>query len=277
MRFLVTLLMLVCLSGCSQTSYNISHVGILSYPLRKNLNKAEVIIIPSLTQNKYEYIPLAAALAETFKWDVEIYELCGQGEKAEQSLDYSKDQSTLVEILQAGKRNYPARKTILIGESVGSSIALQIACKHPELVDGIILGALGKHPRVHSLSFICSRGVSGIFKKFSVRDYIRKYVSTDKRIGEEMATNPNNRNDLSSWDILESIKMIELNRLYMDLLPKDIPVLVINGEDDQIHYPLWPKGRELYEVLGGGHINLSTRYVKSETIDKICDWLDLQQ
>lgn len=237
-------------------------------------NAPIIVFVHGLTQYSGSFDYLASHLNQE-GYNCISLDLRGHGvwKLQDDPVDYDHSYKDLITALQDLKSRSPNQRIFCIGESMGASIVLQAAAEHSELLDGVILGALGSQPKIHRPWERIVDGLKGLVGTIDVRNYIDKYVSIDKHISDEMIHDGHNKNTLTTGDILKTLIRLEMDNYYEAKISDSLPVLVVNGKQDQIVYPLLIKGKDNYLIENQGHILLSTKYVKQEVLDLIDLWL----
>lgn len=68
----------------------------------------------------------------------EAIDVTGFGAKSNSLLDFDLASSEIIERLDSIHKSNPSKKVFLVGESMGGALALVVAAKRPDLVDGVI-------------------------------------------------------------------------------------------------------------------------------------------
>lgn len=71
-----------------------------------------------------------------------------QGQDSTRKIDYAKSVEDMACIAKYMRAKYPGLPLYVIGESLGATVALALAAKHPELVDGLVLSGR-RWPSIH--------------------------------------------------------------------------------------------------------------------------------
>ncbi|HEY9677164.1 MAG TPA: alpha/beta fold hydrolase [Drouetiella sp.] len=192
------------------------------------------------------------------------------------------DESRLLKLL---RKTYPKAAIFGMGESAGCGVLMRAVINEPKNVKGIILCAAGVEPHLHkpggmSKDFII--GMAKLVKPVDLTDYYTKYVSDDKRICDEMVHDPLNRSHQSAINMMGTMNFISQMPMVAADVPRNIPVLFLQGENDQIVNPqsvsrvfdnIQTPDKDLVEIPGSGHILLGTSFIKPIVMNDTLDWL----
>jgi alpha-beta hydrolase superfamily lysophospholipase len=214
------------------------------------------------------------------------------------------------ELAEFVKKTYKPSEIFLMGHSMGSFLARTVMVKHPGFYKGVTIMGTGS-----------SQGIVGKAGKLIARMEIRRKGSAGK--GNTMnklafgpyaksVKNASTEFDWLSTDPEEVQKYLDdplcgfvcTNMFYLDLLygvefansrskasklPKDLPLLIISGEDD----PVGGKGRgvrkvyDLYKRAGikdvsivlvkGGRHEILNEKMSKEVFDQIYNWMEARK
>lgn len=200
-------------------------------------------------------------------------------------IDYGKAADDLAVLLQDLRKAYPDLPLFCLGESIGSAVIIHTASANAELMDGMILLSPGTRPRVYNPFWFVRdflRGITKLDQPLDVSPYIARYASDDRRIVTEMLQDPLSRNQLSGRDILRTSWFLSKVPRVSRQISKDMPVLVIQGEQDhivsidsgkQVWRQLPSTDKTLLEMPSCGHVLLQTAFIKPAAMQAVSDWL----
>ncbi len=200
-------------------------------------------------------------------------------------VDYDKSYDDLVALTQRLRIAYPGVPIHLIGESLGSSLAIRLAALHPELCDGLVLSApaIKRHSFVHK-KMVAQAGVLmyNFRAQLDLTPYVQSFASEDPLILEEMANDPLMRTRMSAPELFKASQAVKRTLGYVKDISPDTPVLVIQGSDDRCVKAnavvlmldrLRSKDQTVRWFHQRGHVLLETAHVKPDTMQIVCGWL----
>ena len=219
------------------------------------------------------------------------HEFCDEGD-CKWHVDYEKSYNDLVRVATALKKKNPGLKLTVVGESLGATLAVQIAGEHPELIDKLILSApavrLNHAMFTNSQTVVSSLYALAISPKFSMNlhGFISKLVSNNPKICEEMLNDPLVRKEMPLSDLLKTDMYVGRTLKYAKLIQPQIPILTIQGGKDHCVIP--EAIVQLSEVTHStdqtlrwldqtGHLLLETSFLKPGTVNSLDNWFDNHQ
>lgn len=189
------------------------------------------------------------------------------------------------QILGLLRKEHPHAKIFCLGESAGCAVVLKAVGDDPKNINGVILCAAGIQPHLHSPGSMSAKFVMGMAKLVTpvdLSDYYSKYVSDDKRVADEMIHDPLGKSQQSGLSLLGTMNFINQMPDLASALPKSIPVLAIQGAEDQIVDPksvtrvlesFKTSDKTLQEIPGCGHVLVGTSFIKPQVMDGLMSWL----
>lgn len=125
-------------------------------------------------------------------------------------------------------------------------------------------------------------GLAKLIEPVDLSAYLTKYASDDPRVAPEMIKNPISKISQTGLDLLGTFSFLRCQMEFAAGAPNCIPVLMIQGAEDQIVEPssaktvfeaLRTKAKKLVYLPGCGHVLVGTAFIKAQTLDSIEDWL----
>ncbi len=191
----------------------------------------------------------------------------------------------VAKILSHLHKRYKKANIYCIGESTGCGVVMTAVAKQPEGVRGVILCAVGSQPSFHNPAAMGSKFIKGmatLITQVDITTYLQHYLSDDYRVATEMINDPLAKKSQSAVQLLGTMNFIKEMPVRAAQLPASIPVLVMQGTDDQIVLPessqpvfqaVKAQDKEFVPIAGSGHILVGTSFVKSNVLNKIEGWL----
>jgi len=216
------------------------------------------------------------------------HEYC-QNDDCKWKVDYEKSYADTVLVAQEMKKKFPTLPIIVMGESLGCTMAVRIAGEHPELIDKIILSAPAV--RLNPLMFLSPASLRNgtyalmISPRFhmSLRGFINNLVSNDPKISKEMLDDPLILKEMPLCDLIKTQECVAKTIKYARKISKDKPILIVQGSQDHCVIPeaivkLARNTRSGDQTLKWldqtGHLLLETHYLKAATVAAINDWIE---
>lgn len=191
----------------------------------------------------------------------------------------------LAKLLAQLHKRYKKADIYCIGESTGSGVLMSAIAKQDRGIRAVVLCAAGSQPAFHNpavmgVSFI--KGMASMVSQVDIKSYLQHYLSDDPRVAREMIDDPLAKKSQSALQLLGTMGFIREMPKRASELPASIPVLVMQGADDQIvnaesaqavFDSLKTDDKDFVVVPGSGHILVGTAYIKPAVAKTIDDWL----
>jgi alpha-beta hydrolase superfamily lysophospholipase len=200
-------------------------------------------------------------------------------------VSYDQSFEDLKQVIQAARHEHPSLPLFLIGESMGAGLSLHAAQVMPDCINGLVLSSPALKRRLYIAPEVvkdCATLVTSPHKQCDLAPYIKKLSSEDPRIVEEELSDPYIRKHLTCIDMLKTFSAIKSNLEYAKGVSADIPVLVIQGDQDRILKQnavvllldrLKCKDQTVRWLTGKGHVLIETALIEPSTMDTISHWL----
>lgn len=267
-------------------------------PLLKPGEKARgvVITVHGTTQHAGSFETLAGHLMKE-RFVMVAVDLRGHGARyhrtkpgsgaapVERRVDYTRSSDDLVAIFRQAKRRFPGLPLFCIGESVGAGVATKAAGNAPGLLDGLILCSAGGRPCFFNPLMVANDFVKGIWRLDHLMDvsrYIDRYSADDKRVSDEMISDPLSRIQLTPREILQTAFFIRRTPESAKKVDPSLPVLIVQGEIDHIvgahrvksiMKNLPSRDKQIVVLPKCGHVLMGTSFLKPEVIESVTKWL----
>jgi alpha-beta hydrolase superfamily lysophospholipase len=264
--------------------------------------RAVVIAIHGLTMHGTVFETLARHLASQ---GILVYapDLRGYGawhineEKSKEQFSEDKDNHSkiayrasctdVVDLVAAVKSENPNVPLYCIGESLGADVAMIAAGKVPTLIDGLIVSSPAIKRKIHleHMALDVGKAVTSAHMTLNVTPYLKYFASEDARVTNEALNDPLVRKQLSAQDIMQSFKFIDSGLKFADTVPDKTPVLVLQGDKDEIidssgvlklAQHLSSTDQTIKWFKGKGHLLLETSFISEKAINAVDQWLDRQ-
>ena len=153
------------------------------------------------------------------------------------------------------KDEYPEVPYVLLGHSMGSFLARQYLCQYGEGLDGAIISGTACHTKAEAdlgmtlcrviAAFkgwhYCSKMVAGIamggyLKRIKNPRTVYDWLTRDEKIVDEYAANDASGFDFTLngyYNMFAGLKYLTVRR-HLEKIPRDLPVLLIAGEEDPV-------------------------------------------
>jgi len=201
------------------------------------------------------------------------------------TVDYKQSSFDLERLFAVLKKDHPDLPIYAIGESCGAAVLVSTAARNPDLCKGIILASVGTHPRHFNPDFIFADAVNiakHCGRPLLVSKYIKEYSSDDPRIPQEMLSDPLSRRTMSVKELIATVLFIHTTPDNMKKLPVDLPLLMLQGTEDNVCSPTSVKqivrkkageDKQLIFMQDCGHVLLGTKFIKPQVSKIVIGWL----
>ena len=257
--------------------------------------QAVIIAIHGMTLHGRRFDTIAQHLADN-NYCVVATDLRGFGDRQELPLNkdgrtavhYKLSESDMMSLVRAAKTQYGATKVYCMGESLGANLAIDLAAKNPDLINGVMACS----PCVKLTTDFSPRTIRDVVKAFihpyrpiSVKPYVADKLSEDKRVVESYLGDPLVRTTLSAPELLKSLGANKHALTSIGLLPSEMPLLIIAGEKDRIYdshsllsfVSKSSSHRTQLQIESNlGHLLIEHAFVKPEVLAAIDVWLAAQ-
>jgi alpha-beta hydrolase superfamily lysophospholipase len=170
---------------------------------------------------------------------------------------------------------------------LGADVAMIAAGKVPTLIDGLIVSSPAIKRKIHleHMALDVGKAVTSAHMTLNVTPYLKYFASEDARVTNEALNDPLVRKQLSAQDIMQSFKFIDSGLKFADTVPDKTPVLVLQGDKDEIidssgvlklAQHLSSTDQTIKWFKGKGHLLLETSFISEKAINAVDQWLDRQ-
>lgn len=206
--------------------------------------KAALLCIPGLTQHSSTYEHLAEQMAShgitTTSLDVQGFQAPEPGSKQE-PIDFDQTVEQVRLAAKVYKRNHPNLPVFVLGESTGGTIALKLAAKYPDCVDGILCSAptwkVNGRNKIAFLEFLDLTLLRARRKGLAV-NYVIRRTTVNKDIQAHMLQEEGRRQRFSICESLKFMRFINASP-NTALQIKTTPVFIVQGLNDQLGKTKW--------------------------------------
>jgi alpha-beta hydrolase superfamily lysophospholipase len=199
--------------------------------------------------------------------------------------DYKQSVVDLEHLLDTLRASHPGAPIFCIGESAGAGVIVKAGIERPDAIKGMVLASAGTHPVMHKLSVVFPdllKGFKNIAHPLEIKRYITRYSSDDPRVTKEMNEDPLGRHTMSGRELLATSIFIRDTASRAKELPSNIPLLVLQGTEDQVCSPTSVRAivgkhpgfdKQLVFLKNCGHVLLGTSFIKPQVNKLVVDWL----
>ncbi|MBK9142338.1 MAG: alpha/beta fold hydrolase [Candidatus Melainabacteria bacterium] len=212
--------------------------------------------------------------------------------KAKRRVNYEASYKELVELARMVRQDHFGAPLIAVGESLGATPCLRLAADHPEMVDALILS--GPAVRVNPIMLLHPDSIVAGFMGLAIDPmfnvnlgfFMRKLVSSDPRICEEMSSDPLIRKKATIRDLMETDGYVMKSLHYARRIRPDIPILILQGSQDHCVVPkhvvkllksIKSDDQTLRWMDHLSHLLLETYYMKAETVEALATWIEAHE
>ncbi len=201
------------------------------------------------------------------------------------TVDYKQSALDIEHLFDVLGNDHPDLPIYAVGESCGAAVLVTAISDRPAAVKGLILASVGTHPRHFKPDWVLPdivKGFKNLSRPMQVTRYIKRYSSEDERITKEMVDDPLSRRTLSGKEMIATGLFIHSTPERVKKLPEDLPLLMLQGTDDNICSPTSVKqivkhkpgiDKELVFLRSCGHVLLGTSFIKPHVSKIVVGWL----
>jgi len=200
-------------------------------------------------------------------------------------VDYSqtmKDVKALATVLHDEHSTMPI---FLLGESAGAAVVARCAARSPRLFDGVIMCAFGTEPRSIRWRWMLEDVAWNALRwdhEIGMERYVKRFSSDDDRIVQENLADPLCRPGVSLKELVDTGDFIRKTKKIARKLGPNMPVLLVEGEDDQVFNPkssgrfiehVRSKLKQFVLIPHCGHVLVGTNFIKPFVMASIDSFL----
>ncbi|CAN5482306.1 hypothetical protein BH11CYA1_BH11CYA1_40810 [soil metagenome] len=155
--------------------------------------------------------------------------------KGNETLDMAGCVDDIVNVLGELRNDYKELPMFLLGESMGGALALRVAAKHPELIDGVVCSvpAGQRHSETGTKLKVAFNLVSNKNKELNIGKGVVNRSTSDEGARMRWSDDPKSRLNLSAKELLNFEQFMRQNTEYARKITKS-PVIVFQGNQDRL-------------------------------------------
>jgi alpha-beta hydrolase superfamily lysophospholipase/tetratricopeptide (TPR) repeat protein len=155
--------------------------------------------------------------------------------KGNETLNMDGCVSDIVNVLGELRQDYKGLRIFLLGESMGGALALRVAAKKPELIDGVVCSVpAGQRYRETGTKLkVAFNLVSNKNKELNIGKGVVNRSTSDQQERMRWSDDPNSRLNLSAKELLNFEQFMRQNAEYARQITKS-PVIVFQGNQDRL-------------------------------------------
>jgi alpha-beta hydrolase superfamily lysophospholipase len=260
---------------------------------KNKATKGTIVAVPGMTLYAFAWNDMAKHLAsEGFhvfsldprgfgRWRTESAKFGGTNK-----IEISQSQQDLLDMVTDLRQANPNQKLYLLGESLGSNMALTLASEHPKLADGAILGSPCYKTRMHAKPV---RWVTDFAKtilkpnrNINLEPYSAPYLTNDPALAKACDSDPLIYRKMSAADLIKIDFMNDRAFTLAKNLPANFPILIIAGTKDAMFKStelpnaikkFGSQKIELHLLSGKGHLLMEHQHLQPAIGSIIDAWL----
>lgn len=266
-----------CIHAGSQVDISLPASGVASDPI-----SAVALEVHGFALNKKSFVSLSDAL-EKQGISSEAIDVPGFGTKSASVLDFDVASAEIIDRLKSIHINNPGKKVFLVGESMGGALALSVASKRPDLVDGVIASEpaykVTVNPVVYPVVFF-----NLIFRPdapIKIPTGFAKRVTTCGPFLSRLEQEIRQQRGYSARELWRF-------RALMKQVPKDVqklahtPILFLQGDADRLVRPsgtfklsklATETKHDLVSFRNRGHLLLEEQQADTSVVSSIYQWI----
>ena len=204
-------------------------------------------------------------------------------------VEISRSEQDLLDLVTIVRQNKSQQKLFLLGESLGSNMALLLCSEHPELMDGAILAALCYKARIHPKPAYWIKDLAKEIIRpnapLNLTPYSAPYLTNDPMVAKSCDADPIINRKLTPAELVKFDRLNDNAISAAKSLPLNFSLLLISGSQDAMFKSgdladLVPKfgskNITLRLMMGKGHLLLEHQRVDPQIVALIDTWLAKQ-
>jgi alpha-beta hydrolase superfamily lysophospholipase len=247
-------------------------------------NRYDVLGKAFAAEGFYACAPDMRGFGRCYKDDDHIFDV---GADHKEKVDYDKSYAEIAALAQALKQEHPDLPLFAMGESLGTSICIKLAAEHPELISGLLLS--GPTVKIHPLMIMHPHNMAAAVLAFrnpnlqmSTTSFVKKLVSNDPNIIQEMLSDPLCRKNLTIPELIKTQGFVKHTLANAAKIKPELPILIIQGSEDKCMVPhavtllsrnIRSSDQTVRWLHAHGHLLLETTYLRPATVDAIDAWI----
>lgn len=155
--------------------------------------------------------------------------------RGQDSLDLEECVEDLEKVIGCIKRDYAPAPLFLLGESMGGAIALRVASRTPENIDGLICSVPSgsRYKGARTAVKVGLRYLMGKNKPMNIGKQVIKQATSDDGLREQWSSDPSSRMMLTPKELLTFNSFMDQNLEVARRIDKT-PVIFFQGDDDRL-------------------------------------------
>lgn len=207
---------------------------------------------------------------------------CWQEAEGYNKLDFPGAIEDVHEALKAIRKAHPDVPLILVGESMGGSVALQAMASAPALADGLICSVpAGDRFGEKATDVKVALGMLSGHRKVSIGKSIVKQITKDPSLRSKLRNDPRGRMTFSPKELMQFSKF--MNRTDEEAKKiTDAPVLILQGGSDRLVKPkgtasvyikLGTKDKDMMLIGSSEHLIIEEGQSTEHVADIVSSWI----
>jgi acylglycerol lipase len=256
-------------------------------------SKGIIVAVPGMTLYAFSWNDMAMHLASQGyrvfsldqrgfgRWRTESAKFGGTNK-----IEIGQSEQDLLDLVTDLRQAHPNQKLFLLGESLGSNMALALVSEHPKLADGAILGSPCYKTRMHAKPLHWAEDFARTIIKpnraINLEPYSAPYLTNDPALAKACNNDPLIYRKMNTADLIKIDLMNDRAIGAAKNLPAGFPLLIIAGSKDAMFKStelpkaiekFGSKNIELHLLAGKGHLLMEHQTVQPAIGTLIDTWL----
>lgn len=206
-----------------------------------------------------------------------------QKAKGHTKLNFAQALNDVREAIRAVRKAHPFLPLILVGESMGGSLALQVAAQDEHSLDGLICSVPAKerHGARKTNRKVAFSALKGFNRPTDVGSRIVKQITESEELRAELEADPDARMDYSPKEMLQFKRFMGKTDKRAAQI-KNIPVLFLQGGSDRLvkvsgtakaYEKIGSADKDFVLVGESEHLVLEAGQCTDHTVDVVTSWI----
>lgn len=214
------------------------------------------------------------------------HKYCDDSGDCRKKINYEKSAQDVGALVVWMKKKYPELPLTILGESLGATMALQVAANKPDLISGVVLSSPAA--RVNALMYVypenVAEGLLGVLRpngKVKLNGFMKKLVSCNPKVGEELIKDPLVAKELTVGELVVSDGYVHKTLKFAKEIKKGTPVLILAASKDHCVQPaavtkitesIQSANQTIRWLDHLDHLLLESDFIRAATVDSLIDW-----
>lgn len=211
------------------------------------------------------------------------------GTEADKTFNYTRTIEDIRGVLSTLHKEFPGTPVFCIGESLGANMAMVIAHKMPDLMNGVVLVSPVYGARIWLSPRFLATGAQAMVRprkgQLDMSPYLKNRLSPNPELALEQVQDPLSRNKQTAKELAQSMALNLSGKKQSRLIAAPMAVLVMHGKEDKLCNPHTTKvefekipspNKQLAIIDGVGHLAVESTEIDPKLFSTLSNWIETQ-